>query len=142
MFALGIPGELAQCLPRLARLGQLVLHGGKVALGTDYEGYTCDWEIGMPMTEIRLMAEAGMAPMQIIVAATRHGAHVSNLESELGTLERGKIADLFVIEGDPLADLDNLRNVRLVLREGVVIRNELPGREPPPPRRAGRRIGG
>lgn len=123
-------------------LRRFVAGGGKVALGTDYEGYTCDWEIGMPMTEIRLMAEAGMAPMQIIVAATRHGAHVSNLESELGTLERGKIADLFVIEGDPLADLDNLRNVRLVLREGVVIRNELPGREPPPPRRAGRRIGG
>lgn len=123
-------------------LGRFVAGGGKVALGTDYEGYTCDWELGMPMTEIRLMAEAGMTPMQIIVAATRHGAHVSNLGRELGTLERGKIADLFVIEGDPLADLENLQRVRLVLHEGVVIRNELPAETPPAPRRAGRRVGG
>jgi len=93
------------------------------------------------MTEIRMMAEAGMTPMQIIVAATRHGAHVSNLERELGTLERGKIADLFVIDGDPLVDLENLQRVRLVFREGVAIRNELPGETPPAPRRAGRRVG-
>jgi imidazolonepropionase-like amidohydrolase len=122
-------------------LRRFVAGGGKVALGTDYEGYTCAWELGMPMTEIRLMAEAGMTQMQIIVAATRHGAHVSNLERELGTLERGKIADLFVIDGDPLVDLENLQRVRLVIHEGVVIRNELPDRTPPAPRRPGRRVG-
>jgi len=122
-------------------LRRFVAGGGKVALGTDYEGYTCAWELGMPMTEIRMMAEAGMTPMQIIVAATRHGAHVSNLERELGTLERGRIADLFVIDGDPLVDLENLQRVRLVFHEGVVIRNELPGETPPAPRRAGRRVG-
>ena len=123
-------------------LRRFVAEGGKVALGTDYAGYTCSWELGMPMTEIRLMAEAGMTPMQIIVAATRHGAHVSNLERELGTLERGKIADLFVIDGNPLVNLENLQRVRLVIREGVVIRNELSGETPPTTRRAGRRIGG
>jgi imidazolonepropionase-like amidohydrolase len=122
-------------------LSRFVAGGGKVALGTDFEGYTCEWELGMPMTEIRLMAEAGMNPMQIIVAATLHGAHVSNLERELGTLEQGKIADLFVIEGDPLADLENLQNVRLVFHEGVVIRDELPAKTPPQPRRVRTRIG-
>jgi len=126
----------------VSNLGRFVAGGGKVALGTDYEGYTCDWELGMPMTEIRLMAEAGMTPMQIIVAATRHGAHVSNLERRMGTLEPGKTADLFVIEGDPLTDLDNLQNVRLVLHGGVVIRNELPAMTPPAPRHVGGRIGG
>jgi imidazolonepropionase-like amidohydrolase len=122
-------------------LGRFVAGGGRVALGTDYEGYTCDWELGMPMTEIRMMAEAGMTPMQVIVAATLHGAQVSNLERELGTLEQGKIADLLVIEGDPLADLENLQNVRLVLHEGVVIRNELPEETRPGPRRVRGRIG-
>jgi imidazolonepropionase-like amidohydrolase len=122
-------------------LRRFVAGGGKVALGTDYEGYTCAWELGMPMTEIRLMAEAGMTPMQIIVAATRHGARVSNLERELGTLERGKIADLFVIDGDPLVDLEHLQRVRLVVHEGIVIRNELAGATAPAPRRAGRRGG-
>jgi len=122
-------------------LGRFVAGGGRVALGTDFEGYTCDWELGMPMTEIRMMVEAGMTPMQIIVAATLHGAHVSNLESQLGTLEEGKIADLFVVGGDPLADIENLQNARLVLHEGVVIRNELPAEMPPQPRRVRGRIG-
>ena len=123
-------------------LRRFVNAGGKVALGTDYEGYSCDWDLGMPMTEIRLMAEAGMTPMQIIVAATRHGAHVCNLERQLGTLEVGKTADLFVIEGDPLADLENLQRVRVVFRDGVVIRGELPPEMLPAPRRARRRVGG
>ena len=123
-------------------LRRFVNAGGKVALGTDYEGYSCDWDLGMPMTEIRLMAEAGMTPMQIIVAATRHGAHVCNLERQLGTLEVGKTADLFVIEGDPLADLENLQRVRVVFRDGVVIRGELPPEMLPVPRRARRRVGG
>ena len=101
-------------------LRRFVNAGGKVALGSDYEGYSCDWDLGMPMTEIRLMAGAGMTPMQIIVAATRHGAHVCNLERQLGTLEVGKIADLFLIEGDPLADLENLQRVRLVFLLGPV----------------------
>jgi len=138
--------ELWVCTGRRAmavgNLGRFVAGDGRVALGTDYEGYTCDWELGMPMTEIRLMAEAGMTPMQIVVAATRNAARVSNLEHDLGTLEEGKIADLFVVEGDPLTDLEALRDVRLVIHEGTVIRDELPGRTPPPPRPAGGRVGG
>jgi enamidase len=138
--------ELWLCAGRramaVANLRRFVAGEGRVALGTDYEGYTCDWELGMPMTEIRLMAEAGMTPMQIIVAATRNAARVSNLEHDLGTLEESKIADVIVVEGDPLSDLDALLDVRLVIHEGTVIRNELPGRIPPPPRPAGGRVGG
>lgn len=126
----------------VANLRRFVAGGGRVALGTDYEGYTCNWDLGMPMTEIRLMAEAGMTPMQIIVAATLNAARVSNLQHDLGTLEQGKIADLFVVEGDPLSDLDALLNVRLVIHEGTVIRSELSGTTPPPPRPASGRFGG
>ncbi len=126
----------------VANLRRFVAGGGQVALGTDFQGYTCNWELGMPMTEIRLMAEAGMTPMQTIVAATLNAARVSNLEHDFGTLEQGKIADLFVVEGDPLSDLDALLNVRLVIREGTVIRNEIPGTILPPPRPASGRVGG
>ena len=124
----------------VANLGRFVAGEGRVALGTDYAGYTCNWELGMPMTEIRLMAEAGMTPMQIIVAATLNAAHVSNLEHDLGTLEQGKIADLFVVGGDPLSDLDTLQDVRLVMRDGTIIRNELQGATPPPPRPVSGRV--
>jgi imidazolonepropionase-like amidohydrolase len=74
------------------------------------------------VTEIELMQEAGMTPMQIIVAATRHAAHVCNLDHELGTLEPGKIADMLVVNGDPLQDLGVLTQVRMVMHNGVIVR--------------------
>ena len=56
--------------------------------------------------------------------ATKNAAHVCNLEDELGTLQAGKAADVLVVRGDPLGDLDALTNVRLVIHDGVVIRAE------------------
>ena len=104
----------------LENLCRFVEAGGKVALGDDYGNPGI--ELGMPMREMELMQEGGMTPMQIIVAATEHGAHVCNLEEELGTLEVGKIADVLVVYGDPLQDIYVLADVQLVIRDGVVIR--------------------
>jgi imidazolonepropionase-like amidohydrolase len=96
---------------------------GKVALGTDYAGAPdVDFDLGMPIHEVGWMQEAGMTPLEIIVAATRNAAHVCNLERELGTLEVGKLADVLVVDGDPLEDLDTLTDIRMVLHSGVVIR--------------------
>ncbi len=106
-----------------SNLRRFVNAGGKVALGTDFEGYTCEWDLGMPITEIKAMQEAGMTPMQIIVAATKHAAYVCNLEDKLGTLEVGKIADMIVVKGNPLEDMDNLVNVQMVIHSGDIIRD-------------------
>ncbi len=106
----------------VANLTRYVAAGGKVALGTDYAGYSAVFDLGMPVTEIELMQQAGMTPMQIIVAATRNGAHVCNLGDELGTLQAGKIADVLVVNGDPLEDVQALTQVRLVIHNGEVIR--------------------
>mgnify|MGYP001811847154 CR=1 FL=1 len=113
--------------PAIAHLTSFVEAGGKVALGTDYAGYRDEgqFDLGMPITEIELMQQAGMTPMQIIVAATKNGAHVCNLDHELGTLEAGKIADVLVVSGDPLEDIHNLTNTRIVIHGGEVIRNDL-----------------
>jgi imidazolonepropionase-like amidohydrolase len=115
---------VSQCVANLRKFLEL---GGQVALGNDYGGGPGDFEQGIPMYEIEQMTKAGMTPMQIVVASTLNAAHVSNLEKELGTLEPGKIADLLVIYGDPLEDLQALQKVRLVIHEGVVIRDE-PGK--------------
>ena len=104
-------------------LGDFVEAGGKVALGSA-AGNTSGVLIGMPMNEMAAMQDAGMTPMQIIVAATRNGAHVCNRGGALGTLETGKLADVLVVDGDPLADLQALGNTRLVVLDGVVIREE------------------
>ncbi|MBN2368880.1 MAG: amidohydrolase family protein, partial [Vicinamibacteria bacterium] len=98
--------------------------GGRVALGTDYAGTdNVAFDLGMPMTEIRWMREAGMSPMEIVVAATQHGAIVCGLGDEIGTLEPNKAADILVVEGNPLEDIEALRNVRMVFRGGVVVRS-------------------
>ena len=104
-------------------LRRFVKAGGKVALGND-AGYLEGLEIGMPIREIEAMHGAGMTPMQIIVAATGHAAQVCQLDSVLGTLEVGKLADVLVVDGDPLHDLQALANVRLVVHSGVVIHAE------------------
>ncbi|MCP4543251.1 MAG: amidohydrolase family protein [Chloroflexi bacterium] len=102
-------------------LRRFVEAGGRVALGND-AGYLPGLEIGMPMKEIEWMQTAGMTPMQIIIAATRDAAYVCHREEVLGTLEVGKLADVLVVDGDPLKDLQALTNVRLVVHEGVIIR--------------------
>jgi imidazolonepropionase-like amidohydrolase len=121
--------ELAQCTGNLSvtadNLRSFSKAGGNVALGTDFAGYrNCEFDLGMPMTEIELMSEADMTPMQIIVAATRNGAHVCGLDDEIGTLEPGKIADILVVAGDPLDDLQALTDAQMVIHNGAIIRNE------------------
>ena len=105
----------------LENLERFVAAGGKVALGDDYGNPGI--ELGMPVRDMELMQEAGMTPTQIIVAATQHGARACNLEAELGTREAGKIADVPVVEGDPLQDIHALADAWLVIKDGVVIRS-------------------
>ena len=107
---------LVQILDNLRRF---VSAGGKVALGDPVLNFFRT--NFMPVLEIELMQQAGMTPMQILVAGTQNAAHVCNLEQELGTLEVGKIADILVVAGDPLQNIHALLNVQLVMRSGVVI---------------------
>ena len=107
-----------------ANLARFVRAGGKVAIGTDYDGYVTPFELGMPLTEMRLMSEAGMTPMEIITAGTKNAAFVCDRENELGTITPGKIADVIIVSGNPLADLLALGSVRTVIHNGEVIKNE------------------
>ena len=109
----------AQAIDNLRRFSEA---GGKVALGTDYGGYRCDFDLGMPMSEIELMLQADMSPLQIIVAGTKNAAHVCNLGNEIGTLESGKIADILVVAGNPLEDIQALKDIMIVIHNGEIIR--------------------
>ena len=79
-----------------------------------------DQGIGTIMA-IEGLVELGMTPMQAITAGTRNGAIASRLLSDLGTLEKGKIADLVILDADPLADIHNIRKVRSVVQGGMVL---------------------
>jgi imidazolonepropionase-like amidohydrolase len=67
------------------------------------------------------MQQRGMTPMMILQAATRNIAAAYHQLDALGTLEAGKMADLVVIDADPLADVQNLRKVTMVVKEGKTI---------------------
>lgn len=70
--------------------------------------------------EFELMAEAGLSPKEILAAATRGGARVMGRSDELGTLEKGKLADFVLLDADPLADIAHLRRVFRVVKGGQV----------------------
>ncbi len=62
--------------------------------------------------------ELGMTPMQAIVAATQHGAAAALRSRDLGTIEKGKQADLVLLDADPLADIHNIEKIAAVIAQG------------------------
>ena len=96
--------------------------GVRVVAGTDAGG----WFHGNNAVELDMLVDAGMTPMEAIVAGTGEAAACCGIDGELGTLEAGKLADLLVVDGDPLRDVTVLQDrerVRLVLKEGQVFRD-------------------
>lgn len=94
--------------------------GVPVAFGTDSGSPFCVH--GENARELDLMVESGMSPADAVRAATSTAASCLGLDGLLGSIERGKAADLVVVEGDPLVDVSCLRTaVRAVLRAGNVI---------------------
>jgi imidazolonepropionase-like amidohydrolase len=97
--------------------------GGIIAVGNDYGGIP-RVELGMPLTEMKLLLAAGLTPLEVIEASTRNAAFVCGQGDTLGTLEPGKLADVIIVDGDPLADLDAMDRVRAVIKGGEVAHSE------------------
>ncbi|NNF52101.1 MAG: amidohydrolase family protein [Gammaproteobacteria bacterium] len=78
-------------------------HGGRVTAGSD-SGYIYKIYGFGYIQELELLQEAGFHPLEVIRAATLHGAQALGLESEIGSLEVGKLADLVIVDENPLAN--------------------------------------
>jgi imidazolonepropionase-like amidohydrolase len=98
--------------------------GVKIASGSDIVGPAQD----LKGRELPIKAEV-MGAMGAIVSATKTNAELLNLSDRLGTVETGKLADLIVVEGNPLQDIalfeDGRKNVLLVMKEGRLMKNRL-----------------
>jgi imidazolonepropionase-like amidohydrolase len=71
---------------------------------------------------MRYLREAGLSPLRIVQASTQHAAVLCGQSATLGVLAPGRRADLIVVDGDPLADLDALRRIRIVIKDGRLTR--------------------
>lgn len=72
--------------------------------------------------ELGLLRDAGLSNAELLASATRVGAEILGIGDRLGTLEPGKLADVLIVGADPLADIDNLRDVRVVIADGDRVR--------------------
>jgi imidazolonepropionase-like amidohydrolase len=71
--------------------------------------------------ELEAYAEAGVPTFEILRAATINGANWLGAKTDFGTIEPGKRAHLILVDGDPLEDISELRNIDLVVKDGVIV---------------------
>ena len=94
--------------------------GVKIAFGTDagVQPHGTNWK------EFYYMVKYGMSEMKAIKAATINTAELLNIDSSLGSIEVGKIADLVAVNNSPLKDISIMKDVAFVMKEGEVIKND------------------
>lgn len=101
--------------------------GIRVIPGGDYGFVWCPH--GEYAKDIELfVTDMGFSPMEAIVAATKHGSELIRMETEIGTVEKGKLADLLVVDGNPLENIAVLQDrskIALVMKDGAVMVNTL-----------------
>lgn len=100
---------------------QIALKAGvTIGMGGDVGVY----HHGQNAYEMELMAEYGMKPLDILKAATSINAKALHMENELGAIAPGFLADIVIVKGDPSKKISDTRNVVLVMKDGVIYRQE------------------
>lgn len=92
--------------------------GVKIGLGTDAAVYPH----GMNAREFKLMVDLGMPPIEALRAATASDADLLGISAKVGTLEKGKLADIVAMPGDPTADITATERVSFVMKEGKIVK--------------------
>ena len=114
-------GDLADARARLAPLGEtvrrIVAGGGTVIAGTDAPIIPYGLSL---LTELQHYVDGGLTPFQALQTATLHAATALNAHADPGTLEPGKLADIVIVDGNPLESIRDVRNVRVVIKNGTV----------------------
>jgi imidazolonepropionase-like amidohydrolase len=107
-----------------ASLQTAVREGVRIALGTDQLPHEPNDGTIATVREAEYYVQAGMTPLQALRTATIEPATMLGVAAELGTLEVGKLADLIGVATDPAGDVSALRDIRLVVKGGEVVRHE------------------
>jgi imidazolonepropionase-like amidohydrolase len=71
--------------------------------------------------EMAMMVQAGLTPLEVLRSATANGARALGMEDQVGAIAPGRLADLVVLDADPLEDIGNSSRIRLVVKGGAVV---------------------
>ena len=126
----GVPEVVIRKINEARELGIRALRfayeaGAKIASGSDLLGPLQERKA----RELEIKTEV-MSPMESLVSATKTNAELFGMEDEIGTVEEGKLADLLVVDGDPLENIAVLQkpdNLKLIMKGGRAVKNELQG---------------
>ena len=110
----------------LASIRRAVAAGVTMVNGTDYPPGDPIGDTSVTVHEMGLMEGAGLSPQLALAGATSNAARLLGMESEIGTIDEGKVADLVAVEEDPLADVAAMRDISFVMQAGRVVRNDRP----------------
>ena len=110
----------------LASIRRAVAAGVTLVNGTDYPPGDPIDGTSVTVHEMGLMEGAGLHPRLALAGATSNAARLLGLESQIGTVEQGKMADLVAVDENPLADVSAMRNISLVMQSGRVVRDDRP----------------
>ncbi len=109
-----------QVFPKLAtEAAKIVRAGGRVCIGGhgQIQGIQCHWEMWA-------LQSGGLTNMEVLRAATIHGAKALGFDQDLGSIEPGKLADLIVLNKDPLQDIRNTNTIRYVMKNGELFEGD------------------
>jgi len=93
-------------------------NGVRISFGTD----AAVFPHGQNAKEFKVMVDLGMNPLEALKSATGNAAQLLGISQKLGTLEKGKLADVVAVPGDPTVDITATEHVSFVMKEGKVIR--------------------
>jgi len=123
------PDELRRLLHDRLSANLMAAKAAGVRIGVGSDSYCTGltpfgWQT---LQEVHALAEAGLSEMDAIVAATRSGAEILQIEQLTGTVEPGRAADLLVLAANPLADITKLarENMVLIMKDGQTVKNDL-----------------
>ncbi len=100
--------------------GMMFRAGVELMAGTDTPVQFCP-PGGALHQELELLTASGLTPADALIAATKHNARALGEAGQLGTIETGKLADLVILDADPLADIRNTRKIHRVIHAGYLI---------------------
>ncbi|HSE85550.1 MAG TPA: amidohydrolase family protein [Candidatus Binatia bacterium] len=98
---------------------RFVKAGGKIHTGSDPNSVLPAWGVH---TELEMLVDMGLSPMEALLAATRNPAEMMGKQSELGVIKPGSFADLVVVDGNPLQDIAKTRSIKMVFKEGNMLK--------------------